>query len=101
MKIPETKKQVKQILGLFSYYRQFVNNFAHIARPLSDLTKKGLPDKITWTDIHKNAFDTLKEKIHINVILYTFDVTKPFNLYCDSSFCAVGAVLTQQDNCDA
>ena len=36
----KTKKQVKQILGLFSYYRQFVNNFAHIAKPLSDLTKK-------------------------------------------------------------
>src|SRR6218665_3418619 len=39
MKIPETKKQVKQILGLFSYYRQFVNNFAHIAKLLSDLTR--------------------------------------------------------------
>src|SRR6218665_302888 len=85
MKIPETKKQVKQILGLFSYYRQFVNNFAHSAKPLSDLTKKNLPDKITWTHIHQKAFDTLKEEIHKNVILYTFDVTKPFNLYCDSS----------------
>jgi len=30
MKIPETKKQVKQILGLINYYRQFVNNFARI-----------------------------------------------------------------------
>jgi len=40
MKIPETKKQVKQSLGLFSYYRQFVNNLAHIAKLLSDLTKK-------------------------------------------------------------
>jgi len=33
------------------------------------------------------------------VVLYTFDVTKPFNLYCDRSDCAVGTVLTQQDNC--
>jgi len=99
MKIPETKKQVKQILGLFSYYRQFVNNFANIAKPLSNLTKKNLLDKITWTDIHQKAFHTLKEEIPKNVILYTFDATKPFNLYCDSSDCAVGAVLTQQDNC--
>src|SRR6218665_2566574 len=76
-----------------------VNNFAHIAKPLSDLTKKSLPDKITWTDIPQEAFDTLKEEIHKNLILHTFDVTKPFNLYCDSSDCAVGAVLTQQDNC--
>ena len=75
MKIPETNKQVKQILGVFSYYRQFVNNFAHIAKPLSDLTKKILEDKITWTDIHQKAFDTLKEEIHKNVTLYTFDVS--------------------------
>ena len=70
MKIPETKKQVTQILGLFSYYRQFVNNFAHIAKPLSDLTKKNLPDKVTWTDIHQRAFDTLKEEIHKRDIVY-------------------------------
>src|SRR6218665_2934291 len=93
MKIPEIKKQVKQILGLFSYCRQFVNNFAHIAKPLSDLTKKILPDKVTWTDVHQKAFDALKKEIHKNVKLYTFDVTKPFNLYCDSSDYAVGAVL--------
>src|SRR6218665_2485674 len=52
-----------------------------------------------WCCIHQKAFDTLKEEIHKNAILYTFDVTKPFNLYCYSSDCAVGAVLTQQDNC--
>ena len=33
------------------------------------------------------------------MVLYTSDVTKPFNLYFDSGDCAVGAVLTQQDNC--
>src|SRR6218665_3320191 len=96
MKIRETKKQVKQILGLFSYYRQFVNNFAHIAKPLSHLTKKILPDKITWTDIHQKAFDTLNEEIYRNVTLYTFDVTKPFNLCCNSSDYAVAAVLTSK-----
>jgi len=83
---------------LFSYYRQFVNNFAHFAKPLFDLTKKNLPDKIIWTDIQQGAFDILKEEIHKNVILYTFDVTKPFNLHCDISDCVVGPVLTQQDN---
>ena len=33
------------------------------------------------------------------MVLYTSDVTKPFNLYFDSGDCAVGAVLTHQDNC--
>ena len=66
---------------------QFVNNFDHVAKPFSDLTKKNLPDKITWTDIHQKTFDVLKEEIHKHLVLYTFDVTKPFNLYCDSSDC--------------
>jgi len=74
--------------------------FSHIAKALSDLTKKNLPDKVTGTDILQKAFDTLKEEFHKHVILYTFDVTKPFNLYCDSSNCAMGAVLTQQENCE-
>src|SRR6218665_1449493 len=50
-------------------------------------------------NVHQKAFDALKKEIHKNLKLYTFDVTKPFNLYCDSSDYAVGAVLTQQDNC--
>ena len=50
-------------------------------------------------DIHQTASDALKEKICSKTILYTFNVTKPFNWYCDSSDCAVGAVLTHQDNC--
>jgi len=90
---------VKQILGLFSYSRLFVKDFAHIAKSLSDLTKKNLLEKITWThwtDIHQKAFDALKEEIRKNMILSVFDVTKPFNLYCHSSDYAVGAVLTQQ-----
>ena len=39
------------------------------------------------------------KEIRKNVLLYTFDVTKPFNLYCDSNDCAVGVVVTKQDNC--
>ena len=37
---PSTGKQVKQFLGLASYYRRFIKNFADLAEPLNELTKK-------------------------------------------------------------
>ena len=46
---PQTKKQVRQVLGLASYYRQFVPNFAATAAPLYTLTKKE-PKGVEWTD---------------------------------------------------
>jgi hypothetical protein len=97
LKAPETKKQVKQVLGFFGYYRQFICNFAEIAKPLTDLTCKRIPETIVWTELHQKSLDLLKEKILSNAVLYVFEIGKPFNLYCDSSDFAVGAVLTQVD----
>ncbi len=43
---PASKTQVRAFLGLAGYYRCFILNFSSIASPLSDLTKKGQPEKI-------------------------------------------------------
>lgn len=37
---PETKRQIKSFLGMVGFYRKFIPNFAQIAVPLTDLTKK-------------------------------------------------------------
>ena len=38
--IPKTVKDVRKFLGLADYYRQFVKDFAKLARPLNNLTRK-------------------------------------------------------------
>ena len=44
MAAPTDKKQVRQVLGFFSYFRDYIPNFSHIAEPLTALTLKGKPD---------------------------------------------------------
>ena len=41
--VPETKKQVRAFLGLTGYYRKFIPNYASVAAPLTDLTRKSAP----------------------------------------------------------
>ena len=48
MKAPETKKQVRQVMGLFSYFRDFIPNFAELSKPLTDLTGKRVPNHMPW-----------------------------------------------------
>ena len=55
-----TKKDVRAFLGLSGYYRKFIPNYASTALPLTDLTKKSLPDRVSWTAACNTAFSELK-----------------------------------------
>jgi len=46
MKPPQSKKQVRQIMGFLSYFRNYIPNFSALAKPLTDLTAKRVPDQI-------------------------------------------------------
>ena len=47
MKPPNSKKEVRQILGFFSYFRTYIDRFAEIAKPFTDLTRKQVSSKIS------------------------------------------------------
>ena len=61
MPAPKDTKEIKQFLGLNSYYRKFVPRFADISRPLTTLTKKD--KKFEWTPPCQKSFDLLKETV--------------------------------------
>ncbi len=92
---PKTKKEVKAFLGLTGYYREFIPNYAAKAVPLSDLLRKGQPNKIEWGEAQERAYTTLKSELTNSPILHLPDVTKPFVLRTDASDVGVGAVLLQ------
>ena len=56
---PRNVKEVRQFLGLGSYYRCFIEKFAAVAQPLTMLTRKNVP--FEWTNDHQQAFNTLKQ----------------------------------------
>ena len=94
---PCTKKQVRSFMGLINYYRKFVPNFAAIAAPLTDLTKKGNPTRVHWDQAQENAFETLKSRLESAPILHLPDHSRSYILRTDASDIGIGAVLLQQD----
>lgn len=95
---PKNIRHLKSFLQTCSWYRKFVPKFSEISKPLSELTKK--TTKWTWTEIHANAFNKLKELLTTAPILKQVDESQPFILRTDASNYAVGAVLLQKEGSD-
>jgi len=93
---PTSNKQLRSFLGLAGYYRAFVPNFAAIAVPLTDLTKKGTPDKLVWTEVQEQAFQILKKHVCSQPVLCLPGMNKLFILQTDASGDGIGAILLQE-----
>jgi len=90
---PEKVVDVQRFIGFANFYCRFIKGFSNIAKPLTDLTKKGI--KRTWTPSCQDAFDTLKDMFTTGPILTHFDDTRPTKLETDTSDFVLGAVLSQ------
>ena len=93
MKPPTTVKEVRRFLGMCGFYRKHVQNFAKIATPLSNLTKKTVP--FQWTEQCMQAFETLKAKLTQAPVLAKAQLDQPFIVTTDASNTHVGGVLSQ------
>ena len=93
---PISLTDLRSFLGLLQFFRRFIPNFAKVAAPLTNLTRKdkGLP---AWDGECDEAFEKLKTAITTAPILVAPDWSKPFRGHVDASQTAVGGTLTQLD----
>jgi hypothetical protein len=94
-KPPTTVRQIRSFLGFAGYYRRFIPDFSRIAKPMTELLKKGV--KYEWSQKCEDAFHTLRQHLTTAPVLDQPDNTKPFEVYCDASGTGLGCVL-MQDN---
>eukprot|EP00112_Aurelia_sp_Birch-Aquarium-sp1_P012429 Seg2613.2 transcript_id=Seg2613.2/GoldUCD/mRNA.D3Y31 product="Transposon Ty3-G Gag-Pol polyprotein" protein_id=Seg2613.2/GoldUCD/D3Y31 len=91
---PQNKTDVRSFLGLTSYYRRFIENFANRSKPLVDLTKK--KRLFQWTTEAEEAFQDLKQSLITAPVLRCPDFSLPFKLYTDACDYGIGSVLAQE-----
>lgn len=103
---PTSVKELKRFLGMTSYYRKFIQDYAKVAKPLTNLTrglyaniKSSQSSKvpITLDETALQSFNDLKSILCSSEILAFPCFTKPFHLTTDASNWAIGAVLSQDD----
>jgi hypothetical protein len=91
---PRCVKDVRSFLGLASYYRRFIPDFATDAAPLTRLTVKSLT--FGWSDECQRSFETLKQALVTKPMLAYPSRTGRFFLETDASDVGIGAVLCQE-----
>ena len=87
-------KGVRSFLGHAGFYRRFIKDFSKIAKPLSNLLEKEA--KFIFDDACLLAFNTLKERLIAAPIIVVPDWSQSFEIMCDASDYALGAVLGQR-----
>ncbi len=92
---PKSVLALKSFLGLASYYRKFIKNFAKIAGPLTNLLKKSAVT-YDWDEACNKTFGTLKGILVKAPVLKLPDFDKGFEIHSDTSDFAIGGVLVQE-----
>ena len=92
--LPTTVRGVRSFLGHAGYYRRFIEDFSKIEKPLCKLLEK---DAIfSFAETCMIAFEVIKNKLIDAPIIVTLNWDEPFEIMCDASDYAIGAVLGQR-----
>ena len=91
VKTPTNVSQVRSILGLAGFYRQFIPNYSQKAEPLNALLRANT--RFRWTEIHDKAVKSLLEGL-AEQVLANPEVDECLRLETDASDIAIGAILS-------
>ncbi|XP_044847557.1 uncharacterized mitochondrial protein AtMg00860-like [Mauremys mutica] len=75
--MPRTKEQVQAVIGMAGYSRRFVPHVSSLAAPLTELCRKGKPDKVVWTEQRQGARCALKGALIQGPVLVNPDFNNP------------------------
>jgi len=89
--VPKSVKDVQKFLGLANYYRWFVKDFAKIARPLYEMTRKEI--KWSWEEKQQKVFEKLKKRFMTELVLVIPNLDTEMRVKADISDFVIGGVL--------
>ncbi|RVW94338.1 Transposon Ty3-I Gag-Pol polyprotein [Vitis vinifera] len=93
---PTNVKGIRQFLGHVGFYRRFIKDFSKISKPLCELLVKDA--KFVWDEKCQRSFEELKQFLTTAPIVRAPNWKLPFEVMCDSSDLAMGAVLGQRED---
>jgi hypothetical protein len=85
---------MRNFLGLAGYYSRFILDFSRIAKPMTELLKKGV--KFVWSEACEKSFHTLRQHLTSAPVLVQPDNSKTFEVFCDASDTGLDCVLMQE-----
>lgn len=115
---PQTLKELKSFLGFSGYYRRFIQDYAKIVKPLTNLTagypptqRRSKPTKTPgkyfhpkepfadrWTSACQQAFENIIDKLTSAPVLGFANPKLPYTLHTDASTTGLGAALYQEQD---
>jgi hypothetical protein len=108
LNLPNNVEELRHFLGMAHYYRDMWARHSEMLAPLTDLvgewgeTKTIRMNKTKkkpwrWDPIHQQVFDDVKAAIAKETVLAYLDISKPFEIYTDTSLRQLGALITQDN----
>ena len=93
---PKCVKDIQSFLGHAGFYRRFIRDFSAIAHPLCNFLGKDVP--FAWSQACEDTIDKLEIMLVSRPIMLSPNWELPFEIMCDASDYAIGAILGQRED---
>ena len=90
---PESKQDLRRLLGMVNYLSQYIPNMSEITAPLRSLLKKDI--QLSWHNEHQESLEKIQKILTSSPVLNFYDINKPILLQVDASQGGLGACLLQ------